>query len=123
LNGKTVRGGALRIARDQVADIEARLASATESGMTVSALAGTLGDKLRAAEKERDAIRAQLETRDRRIAGLEASGRADVEKAVKTERARCLELVETFEPDRAEPSQWSREGALAIICERIRAGE
>lgn len=56
--------------------------------------------------------------------GSETRPRGQAEdEAVARERARCLELLETYEPRRDVPSDWSYQGALERIAKAIRDGK
>jgi len=148
LYGGTLSG---RKFAEQARDLETRLATAEqcwaaalESETAWTVRARDLETKLATAKKERDnaweesrKLRDHIATRDARIKDLEDSAaalgaRANAaehdEKVIRqrerlAERERCLEIVETYEPRRECPADWSYQGALSVVAARIGEGK
>ena len=98
--------------RGEYADAEARR---METG-------GELSSKLAAAEERLEtalthASRAERVAEDRKTKLAAAERERD--EAVAKERDRIMEIVETYEPRRDVPSDWTFQGALARVSEEI----
>jgi len=150
---RSLYGGTLsgRKFAEQARDLETRLATAEqcwaaalESETAWTVRARDLETKLATAKKERDnaweesrKLRDHIATRDARIKDLEDSAAALGARAIAAEhdekvirqrerlaeRERCLEIVETYEPRRECPADWSYQGALSVVAARIGEGK